>query len=193
MASIEYFVRDCLYSNQYCDLNQLYNYDNIIRNTQEFAIDMNNEIPEDINRMYMMIANPNLFPNWKTFSFQSYRNITKQFIEYQKLINNENNEQLETNYYSNIHLGEIYQGMGTFVKLMYNINDNYYYFIINGGPNAYENANNENLSNNIENQCTYVDYNYRLSFVDVINYIVDRTTDYYDDCSYLHSDFVITN
>ena len=178
------FIHMCKYGNQYCDINQetVFSFDSIIKNKQEFIYDLNFNLPEELNAMYSLISNPIVYPNWKTFSFMSYNDITSQLST---------TESQQTEF---IKLGEIYQGMGYYVTLMYNITHQFYYFVLNGGSNYYEQEeNNISSLNNIIIETLNNEHPYKLfnSLIDVINFIYDKTTEYYDDSNFYHSNKII--
>lgn len=152
---------------------QLFQYKNIPSNANNLIkeIDFNNNLPHELINLYRFINNKNICFNFKNFIFNSFYEIE--------------------NYMDNmlIPIGNIYQGMGYFVNLIYHQEHNIYLFIILGGSDGNEQQyRNNNFCNiNIEKM---EDYKKIKNLSNVINIIENNSSKYCDDAYFMNSIYV---
>lgn len=148
----------------------IFNYLEFLKESK-LNITLFNDLPEDLNNFYKIIGDGSYKCINNHITFTNYDNIK---------------EQLDNEY---IIIATIYQGMGYYVNLNYNMNYNIYYFTVNGGSD-YISQQNTQKNNNINILLQNINYQFS-SFSDAFQFILQNRTNYADDMEFMNNDRVI--
>jgi hypothetical protein len=133
-------------------------------------------LSDDLNEFYQFIKDDKLNLMFKLFRFRSYIDIIS---DYKELINENKTKLL---------IGYIYQGMGYYVSLYYDIEREYYFFIEQGGNNYLTCDYNDNILYNLGPITKEKQFATIKECLDLIN---DINCQYFDDMKFLQCPYLV--